>query len=472
MVSRLNVIVPPSKPERSCATRRSAASDAPIQITVNRPSRFSPQQCHDLSEQAIQFNGFGVVVITPGLQGLLTIARHGVGRERDDGNGPGLRDRLEPARRFPAVDDGKRHIHQNEIRRLRSCHFDSLLPVDREDDPVAASGGLQVLETVRRTYSVADLPIIMTTARDQRADVVRALELGANDYVTKPLDFPVVLARVHTQLSLKRAKRALETAHARMKTDLQAAAKLQRALMPRSLPAVDGARFAWRFQPCNELAGDILDIVQLDESSIGLYLLDVSGHGVQAALLSVTLSRVLSHMADGSVLRQEARDGRHSSPILRPAEVAEQLNRRFPMDATTNQYFTFLYGVLDLKTQTFHHASAGHPGPLHLHRGGEPTVLDASGFAIGWFPDVHYDEQSTSLSPGDRLYFYSDGVIEASNAKGEQFDRSRLIETLRQTHTASLEDSLDTLLNRVSSWCGDAGPADDISVVGIEIVEP
>jgi sigma-B regulation protein RsbU (phosphoserine phosphatase) len=332
--------------------------------------------------------------------------------------------------------------------------------------------GLQVLETVRRTYSVADLPIIMTTARDQRADVVRALELGANDYVTKPLDFPVVLARVQTQLSLKRAKQALETAHARMQTDLQAAAKVQRALMPRSLPAVDGARFAWRFQPCNELAGDILDIVQLDESSVGLYLLDVSGHGVQAALLSVTLSRVLSHMAEGSVLRQEAQDGGQRSHLLRPAEVAEQLNRRFPMDATTRQYFTFLYGILDLKTRRFDHASAGHPGPLHLRRGGEATVLDGSGFAIGWFPDVRYDEQSTSLSPGDRLYFYSDGVIEAGNAAGELFDRSRLIDTLRQTHSASLEDSLDTLLNEVGSWCGEAGPEDDISVVGIEIVEP
>jgi sigma-B regulation protein RsbU (phosphoserine phosphatase) len=256
-----------------------------------------------------------------------------------------------------------------------------------------------------------------------------------------------------------------------MKADLQAAAKLQRALMPRSVPAVEGVRFAWRFQPCNELAGDILDIIQLDESSIGLYLLDVSGHGVQAALLSVTLSRILSHMAGESVLRQKARDGRHRSRLLRPAEVAEQLNRSFPMDATTNQYFTFLYGVLDLKTRTFHHASAGHPGPLHLRRGGESTILDTSSFAIGWFPDVRYEEQSTSLSPGDRLYLYSDGVVEAKNARAEQFERARLIETLRHTHMGSLEDSLETLLNQVSAWCGEAGPDDDISVVGIEILE-
>ena len=332
--------------------------------------------------------------------------------------------------------------------------------------------GFQVLEELRRTRSVADLPVIMATARDRSEDVVRALELGANDYVTKPLDFPVVLARVRTQLELRHARQELEAAHARMKQDLEAAAKVQQALIPQSLPRVDGARFAWSFQPCTELAGDILDVVRLDETSVGLYLLDVSGHGVPAALLSVTLSRLLSHMADGSSLLKEAADGAGGSRVLRPAEVAARLNRRFPMEPPTMQYFTFLYGVLDLSALQFRYISAGHPGPVHLRRGAAPVILKGSGLAIGWFPDSNYEDVVIQMEPGDRLYLYSDGVVGALNPDGELFDQPRLIQSLLERRGSPLEDSLGFLLGDVRRWCGPAGPDDDISILGVELTEP
>ncbi len=214
--------------------------------------------------------------------------------------------------------------------------------------------GLQVLENLRRTRSVAELPIIMATAEDSSSDVVRALKLGANDYVTKPLDFSVVLARVQTQLSLKRAKDELEATNARMKRDLEAAAKVQRALMPSSLPEVREFRFVWNFVPCDELGGDILDVFQLDEDRIGLYLLDVSGHGVRAALLSVTLNRLLAQMAERSLQFEEAGGSQREAQLLSPAEVAAQLNTRFQMDDSPGavQYFTFVYGILYTRALT------------------------------------------------------------------------------------------------------------------------
>ena len=377
------------------------------------------------------------------------------------------RDILSRRLRGRGYDVAVAHDGAQALALVKTQSFDLVLL----DVSMPGVNGLQVLETLRRTFSVADLPVVMATARDRSEDIVRALELGANDYVTKPLDFPIVLARVQTHLSLKHARRALEEAHARMKTDLNAAAKVQHALMPLSLPAVEGVRFAWRFQPCTELAGDILDIIQLTDSSIGVYLLDVSGHGVQAALLSVTLSRVLSHMADGSVLLQRGVEGGGLAPVVPPVEVADQLNRRFPMDSTSAQYFTFLYGILDVETCQFRHVSAGHPGPVLLRRGGETTPIEASSFAIGWFPNPHYEETCTQLHPGDRLYFYSDGVSEARNDRGELFGGTSLIQTLAQSRAASLEESLDILLNRVAAWHGDAAPEDDVSVVAIEIVE-
>src|SRR5438093_1009517 len=148
--------------------------------------------------------------------------------------------------------------------------------------------GFQVLGELRRTRSLAELPVIMATARDRSEDVVRALELGANDYVTKPLDFAVVHARVRTQLELQRARRALERANLRMRRDLEAGARIQRALIPQAAPALPGVAVAWAFEPCAELGGDIFDVFEFGDGWLGLYLLDVSGHGVPAALTSVT----------------------------------------------------------------------------------------------------------------------------------------------------------------------------------------
>ena len=293
--------------------------------------------------------------------------------------------------------------------------------------------GLQVLENLRRTRSVAELPIIMATAEDSSSDVVRALKLGANDYVTKPLDFSVVLARVQTQLSLKRAKDELEATNARMKRDLEAAAKVQRALMPSSLPKVQEFRFVWDFVPCDELGGDILDVFQLDEDRIGLYLLDVSGHGVRAALLSVTLNRLLAQMAEGS-LQFEGAGSQTESQLLSPAEVAARLNTRFQMDASPGavQYSTFLYGILNTHSGHFRYVSAGHPGPLQVHGDGKSILHPQEGFAIGWFPDSTYQESVIELRPGDRLYLYSDGILEAMNSEDELFGPERLVEALKK----------------------------------------
>ncbi len=328
--------------------------------------------------------------------------------------------------------------------------------------------GLQVLERLRRERSAADLPVIMATAKDGSGDVVQALRLGANDYVTKPLDFPVVLARIRTQLSLKRARRELEAAHARMRQELEAAARVQQALIPSSRPEVRGASFAWSYLPCDELAGDILDVFRIDERRAGLYLLDVSGHGVPAALLSVTLSRTLSPRTEGSLLF-DGNGGGAPPRLLSPSEVASRLNGRFPMDGRTRQYFTFLYGILDLDAREFRYVSAGHPSPLRVTREGKADPLGGKGLPIGWFADARYEEASVRLAPGDRLYLFSDGIPEAPDAGEELFGSERLAKALEEGRGATLEGSLEGLLARVRDWCGRSGPADDLSVVALEV---
>ena len=172
-------------------------------------------------------------------------------------------------------------------------------------------------------------------------------------------------------------------ANERMKRDLDAAARVQRALLPTALPDVHGVRFAWAFKPCEELAGDILNVVRLDDRHVGLYVLDVCGHGVASALLSVTVSRFLSTVPDSSSLLLRKVEGTSGYTLVPAAEVAAQLNRRFLFNAATEQYFTMVYGILDLESLQFRYISAGHPALVHVPAGAPATILEAPGFPIG-----------------------------------------------------------------------------------------
>ncbi len=333
--------------------------------------------------------------------------------------------------------------------------------------------GYQVLERVRAHRSASDLPIIMATAMGESENIVRALELGANDYVTKPYDLPVVLARVQTQLALKRSRDALAAAHRKMKRDLEAAARIQQAFLPADGPAVAGARFAWRFLPCDELAGDTLNVLPLDERHVGLFLLDVSGHGVPSALLSVTLSRMMSRGSEASSVLWTQDEGSPDLRVASPLEVVEALGRRFPFDPETGQYFTLVYGVLDTDRRELRFVSAGHLPVVHLRPAGEPALHASTGPPVGLLPadllPSRYAESSIRLAPGDRIYVYSDGIPEALDRRDEEFGGERLVSELARLRGRTLEESLSSLVDEVRKWSGGRGLEDDVSILALEI---
>ena len=351
--------------------------------------------------------------------------------------------------------------------------------------------GISVLRTLRESRSPTQLPIIMATAKDASDDVVEALMLGANDYVTKPLDFPVLMARVGTQVSLKRSvdqiyqlergleqrNRELHAANARMRDDLAAAAKIQAALLPTVAPQVPGYQFAWLFEPSTALAGDILNVFSLDDRRVGAYVLDVSGHGVAAALLSVTVSRFLSRSPDPSSLLWRRVDDERKSEVAvappgsfeieAPGRVAERLSQRFPFDTVTGQFFTMIYGILDTQSHAFRYVSAGHPNILRVPASGDAHVLEASGFPIGVGPG-DYDEQTIALDLGDRIYIHSDGLAEAMSATEELFGVERMLTTLQSQRADSLASSLNRLSQAIMEWTGSAARKDDQTVLAIE----
>ena len=385
--------------------------------------------------------------------------------------------------RITVAEDGSRALELIGRQRFDLILLDVMMP---------GLNGFEVLKFLRESHPATELPVIMATAKDQSQDVVEALKLGANDYVTKPLDFPVVLARIQTQLSLKLAvdeirrlkqnlaqrNEELEAANVllkasrdRMKHDLDAAARIQQALLPAAPLETSHVDIAWAFKPCDELAGDILNIIKISSKNLCFYVLDVSGHGVKAALLAVTISRVLSPQPVPSALLKPSLDDSSGPCLVPPVEVAAHLNRRFPMDLATEQFFTLLYGVLDLETGRLDYVSAGHPEPIHLPRYGGAALLGSAGLPIGIVEEPDYEGHDVTLQTGDRLYLYSDGIPEATNSRGEQFGKARLLGLLDQSRTLPLKESVSALLRGVEEWCGDACLNDDVSILAIEVMD-
>ncbi len=335
--------------------------------------------------------------------------------------------------------------------------------------------GYEVCEHVKADDKLKRIPVIFISALTEQLDKVKAFAIGGVDYITKPFQMEELHARVETHLKLRRLQIEVEVTNARlamandrMSRDLKAAAKIQETFLPRQAPRVPGAAFAWTYQPCDELGGDGLNVIPLGDGMVALYVLDVSGHGVASALLSVTLSRLLSPPSDPSSILIRAGDVQDRFDITPPAEVAARLNRLFPFDSATEQFATMLYGILNVSTREFRYVSAGHPGPVHLPSGDDPVILESQGFPIG-LADGSFEERSVRLGEGDRLHLYSDGVPEAMDSAGEQFGDARLLEAICHGRSESLKESVATLLGEIVRWQGPERPRDDISILAVEV---
>jgi sigma-B regulation protein RsbU (phosphoserine phosphatase) len=251
-----------------------------------------------------------------------------------------------------------------------------------------------------------------------------------------------------------------------MERDLEAAAATQIRLLPKLYDVHPRVRLDWLFIPSRFLAGDTLDYFMADDRHLVFYQLDVSGHGIAAALLSITLSRILVPLEGSPSMRVSPVDGQLE--LAPPKEVVAELNARF--QGEDEMYFTILYGILNVFTRELRFCQAGHPGPVLMRRQGPPVVLGLGGFPVGLIEGMTYDEKVVQLEAGDRLIVYSNGLSECENTVSIRYEQHRLTEMLHQNRGGSLEALMNGVREALGTWRGQAEFADDVLVLALECV--
>jgi phosphoserine phosphatase RsbU/P len=343
--------------------------------------------------------------------------------------------------------------------------------------------GIDLCRRIRAANFERYVYVILCTSRAEKSDLIEGMDAGADDFIVKPIGPEELRVKVRAgerisslEQGLSQKNRELEgindrlrSAHKLIEDDLRAAAWMQENLLPPHALQAHGIRSEWRLEPSSYVAGDTFNLFAMNEEQVCVYLLDVSGHGVPAAMLSVTLSSLLTADAShGNPLRRFDRDRGAFDP-LSPGEAIRELNRRF--QSNDDRYFTMIYGIYDNRSSLLSFAQAGHPCPILMRKTGEqPQVLGGGGMPIGVFPEIYVDCFDVAVSQGDRLLLYSDGVTECMNDRNEEFGEKRLLDFLEGRTRQPLNALLEELLEEIKAWRGSQVSGDDLSLLALEIM--
>lgn len=332
--------------------------------------------------------------------------------------------------------------------------------------------GYEACVEIKQHVKTTDVPIIFLSARTQTRDKVKGLELGGVDYVTKPFSKDEVLARVNAQLKirhltedLKKANEDLLSNQIRMEQDLRSAGKIQQSLLPKDNLKIKGLDIAWRFVPCDTLGGDIFNIFQLSEDYVSAYMLDVSGHGVPSALVTVSASQILQPQT-GHLLKRSIVPYPHYE-VVSPAHVLGILDEEFPIERF-DKYFTISYLLFNSKDGSLKYSSAAHPPPVLIRRDGSLELLEEGGTIIGMGGLLPFSEGDILLEPGDKLFLYTDGVIEYEIAEEVYYGEERLYDRLLELKNEKISDIVDGVIDSMMEFGGNISPKDDVSLLGFE----
>ena len=331
--------------------------------------------------------------------------------------------------------------------------------------------GYETCRELKEDPATELIPVIFLSAKGDTSDKVKGLHLGAVDYITKPFDRAEVAARVKTQMKihnltkkLSESNKMLQEKQFKIEEDLKAAAQIQSALLPTKTPDLREVSFAWQFIPSDQSGGDIFNIHQLNQRYLIAYLVDVSGHGVPAAM--VTVSVVQSLQPHGRAILESGGENHSLSMARKPSKVLDILNNEYPIDRF-DKYFTIVYLIIDRLSGQVTYSSAGHPPPLLMRASGLIERLDVGGPMIGLGDMLPFEDGSVQLMKGDRLFLHTDGITEYCHNE-EFFGRHRLESEISRAMHLPLESACQHIIGAMQEFGGGSKADDDITLVALE----
>lgn len=329
-----------------------------------------------------------------------------------------------------------------------------------------------------RTHVIA---LCDDTGSDSMKDGIAA---GVDDFIRKPVDSEELRARILAAERVLKLEQTVQEQHRRITRmgeelvafndrvdrDLEMAGQMQISLLPPRSMVIAGVMFERMLLPSTRVSGDIVNVFRLDEHHIGFYAVDVAGHGVAAAMLSFTISHLLTpEMNRGNPLKRAIGTRPFYELVLPAASAMQEVNLQFQTGPESGLFFTMVYGIIDTANRSIDLCQAGHPNPLHLPKSGKSRFVGDGGFPVGITRSAHYESRVFSYDVGDRVFIYSDGVTECMDPDGEMFGEDRLREFLDSTGDQPLYQTLKGLRKRMCEWKGGERFDDDVSVLAFEI---
>lgn len=317
--------------------------------------------------------------------------------------------------------------------------------------------GLEVCRSIKADPNLSTTFFVLLTARTTLDDCIQGLDNGADDFLAKPVEIGELKARVRAGLRLQRINQDLQDQKQMLESELSEAADYVRSLLP--LPMHGRVTVDARFVPSRQLGGDCFDYYWLDPDYLAIYLLDVSGHGLGAALPSIAVL---------NLLRSQSMDGVN---FYQPNLVLRALNEAFQMDNHNDKYFTIWYGVYNQMKRQLVYSSAGHPPAVLLSGapGETPSAqqLKTPSLPIGMLPNTRFVNQRCDISELSTLYIFSDGVYEVRQSDGTVWSLDAFVQWLVNNRKPIDQLGLDYVLERIKAINPKEALEDDLSLIQI-----
>ncbi|MEM6372077.1 MAG: SpoIIE family protein phosphatase [Pseudomonadota bacterium] len=345
--------------------------------------------------------------------------------------------------------------------------------------------GLEFCDAFRKQSGDKYGYFILLTSKSEKNDIAMGLEAGADDFVTKPVDANELRARItagerilHMQRELTRKNDLisetldeLQRIYNSLDSDLLEAKKLQQSLIRERNKSFETGDVSLMLRSSGHVGGDLVGFFPAGHRHLGLFSIDVSGHGISSALMTARLAGYLSAAApDQNVALQRMDD--NSYAFLPPEIVIETLNDLVLDEMETEHYFTLLLADVDLETGHVRMAQAGHPHPAVQRADGTIEQEGPGGFPVGLMSGISFSQFETTLHPGDRLLLLSDGVTECPNTEGDMLEEQGLEAIMRDLADVSGAPFFEALLWRMGEFAGNQSFPDDVSGILFEYHGP